>query len=131
MEEESSALSSRSPKKPLKKARVSAVEKEKKRYKKSKKKNAVPMDVCSDDDFEKPGPSRRPQAANVSKPTPDELRRQKVRENTAKWRAKKSAEEKKQELAVNAQRNAATRANETPAERARRNQLDAERHATA
>ena len=120
---------SRSPENPPKKPRISAVEKEKKKYKSTKKKQPMAMDVSSDEDFVEPGPSRKPQTAIVPKPSQEELRRQKGREKIARWRAKQSAKEKEQELAANAKRNAATRANETPEQCLRRNQLDAERHA--
>ena len=114
--EDDVSSSSRSPRKHPKRPRVSAVEKEKNLYKGSrmKKKQPTMMDLSSeDDDFVDPRPGtshdRRRPVSTVPAPSAAELRRQKVKENTAKWRARKSAEEKEQEKLNNTRSRSAAR----------------------
>ena len=88
--------SSRSPRKPTKRLRVSAVEKERKTYKNPKKK-PIRMDISSDDDFEdsQPGPSK---PKSTAKPlSAEELRKKNQNERAARSRANKSAEQKQKE----------------------------------
>ena len=131
--DDGTSTSSRTPRKLPKRPRISAVEKEKNTFKGSRKEKKQPsmMDISSDDDFVDPKPgtshSRRPPAPT----NPEELRRQKVKENTAKWRARKSAEAKEQERLTNAKRMAAARANETPEEHLQRNLANAQQMAVA
>ena len=121
--------SSRSPRKPTKRPRVSAVEKERKTYKDPKKK-PWKMDLSSDDDdFEDPvpGPSK---SSNPGISAAD-IKRQKAKEKVAKWRSKRTEEKKIADREKDAQRKAAERVNETPAEHARRNIANAQQTAAA
>ena len=116
--------SSRSPRKPTKRPRVSAVEKERNTYKDPKKK-PIRMDISSDDDFEdpQPGPSK-------AKPT-TKKRPMTNAEKCAKQRAKKTIEQKEATKKADAARKAAAGANETQEEHLQRNTANAERMAAS
>ena len=117
--------SSKSPRKPPKRPRVSAVQKERNTYKDPKKK-PIRMDISSeDDDFVNPQPGSSKSKTPQKTLSAEELRKMKQREWAAKSRAKKTEAQKKQVRDLDAQRRASKRANETPEEHQQRNQADA------
>ena len=145
------STSTKSPRKPPKRPRVSAVQKERNTYKNTKKKSPIRMEISSeDDDFQdsqrgssnvvpKPTTKKKPltnaekcakRRANMTIAQKEATKKADVARKAAA-RANETPEEHQQRNIANAQQTAAARANETPAEHARRNQLDAERHAAA